>query len=356
MMEKYGLFGFLCVSLGVLAIIASAQVAGPVDEAAAAAALDRSYAIQREMSLLNISHHYVDDVLFDSQKAFDGQNVTLLSQKINSIVNLNERMAFVAALNTTFTKSEIQLIMSNSSKIRFDYLRVASNLKLIEARQRLAYDDLDKIMVLEQQLASPEAGSFNMSEVRSILVLSKQKFLLEQLDEIPPLLERGFRRFEDIQIEESRAQTILDYSKRGFITWITAHWWQFIVILAVISAAVAVCWNELSIKRLSVALDRCSVEAKVVGGLILKAQKDYFQDKKISKSIYDIKAKKYDERRLQIKESIPLLEEKMSKKRSFRKFYMPWKDWKLAPSQKVKPKVKEFDLMPIAAKDKFSKR
>lgn len=83
-MRQYPMLWLSCVLLVVSASIVTAQAA-QVDEAAAASALDRSYAIRRELSLLNISHRYVTDVLIDSQKAFDGQNVTLLSAKINSI-------------------------------------------------------------------------------------------------------------------------------------------------------------------------------------------------------------------------------------------------------------------------------
>ncbi|MEK6960450.1 MAG: hypothetical protein AABX47_04715 [Nanoarchaeota archaeon] len=350
-MRQYPMLWLSCVLLVVSASIVTAQAA-QVDEAAAASALDRSYAIRRELSLLNISHRYVTDVLIDSQKAFDGQNVTLLSAKINSISNPNERASFIAALNTTFTKAEIAMILSNSSKIRFDYARVISDLDLIVARQRMAYDALDQIMVLEQQLASPDVRSYNMTEVRGILALSKQKFLLEQLDEIPPLLDRGFRRFEDIQIEEDRAKTILDYSRRGIIKYASIYWWQALLILAVVSVLAAVGLNELSIKRLSIALSRCAVEEKVVGGLIVKAQKDYFQNRSISKSIYEIKAKKYDERRLQIKERIPLLTDEIAAKISRRRFYIPWKDWKVSSQSRPKPKAKEFQLMPIESKNK----
>lgn len=312
---------FVCLLLLLAAQCAFAQV----NESVAEQALEQSYAIRKELALLNIPHRYVDDLIYDSEKAFQGQNVTLLSAKIASMKDANESAQFIAALNTTFTPEEIAMLRANASKIRYDYGKVVQDLGLIEARRDLAYGVLDRIVVLEQQLSSPEAQGFDMSEVNGLLSVSKQKFKDEQLDEIPPLLDRAERRFEEIQIEASRMGAILDASRRGLAGYLKEYWPQMIGILVLISLLGSVAWNEMSILRLRSGLSRLAVEMKVVGELALKAQRSYYQDKEISKSVYEIKADKYGERKLQIKERIPILKEDLRKSLSRRRYYMPWK-------------------------------
>ncbi|MEK6857114.1 MAG: hypothetical protein AABX39_00840 [Nanoarchaeota archaeon] len=77
-------------------------------------------------------------------------------------------------------------------------------------------------------------------------------------------------------------------------------------ILLIIIAWVS--YNETIIIVLKRKIEDYKTEQEVLKELIKKAQKDYYQDGSITKSIYEIKTGKYEEKQLKIKEQLPVLE------------------------------------------------
>ena len=92
-----------------------------VEEKNALESLAKAKAIKEELELVSLKTNYVNDQLIEAQKAYDGQNVSMLVDQIFSIKNETEREFFTSSLKTTFTPEEIDQLLNHAEKIRYNY-------------------------------------------------------------------------------------------------------------------------------------------------------------------------------------------------------------------------------------------
>src|SRR3990167_3677688 len=65
-------------------------------------------------------------------------------------------------------------------------------------------------------------------------------------------------------------------------------------------------------------INHLMIEQEVLSGIMKKAQKEYYQDKKITKSMYTMKMELYSSRIEEIKAILPVLQKELQKKKKER--------------------------------------
>jgi len=298
------------------------EVKTEVNESTALQAIEKARKIKEELMVLNLKTNYVNDQLIEAQKAFDGQNVTGLVNQIYSIKNETERKIFVTALNTTFTPEEIKQLLAKSTKIRYDYTKILIHIHLIDQRKNLTFEVMDQISLLNQTISALNTREFNFTEIFEAQKFIKEKFDKEQLDELPTILENTFVRIEQIQLETVRFRAFFKASQQNIISFIKRHPLGISITFFSLTLLGVISFNEIVIIMLRRKIEDYKTEQAVLKDLILKAQNDYFNEGKITKSMYDFKIQKYEEKQLKIKEQLPVLENNLEEREN-KKYYTP---------------------------------
>lgn len=292
-----------------------------ITEAMAEEALLKANKTILELKVLNFSTQYMLDAYLEAKKAFDGKNVAELSEKIKSIKNETEKQAFLNALNTTFTSEEIKRLAAGDEKIRENYTRTLIYTSLIEQRKELTFEINDEITLLEEVLSGLNRTEYNFTEVDLMHAEIKEKFEKEQLDEIKPIIEEAYRKIEEVQLESARLRAFFKAARQNIGSFIKRHWLAIIITSVILSFIAWITYNEVMITILRKRISDMRIEQNVLKDLTKKIQKNYFGEGSIPKSVYEIRKLKYEERNLQIKEQLPVVEANLEKKEN-KRFYL----------------------------------
>jgi len=313
----------LPVFIVIIALIAQASIAQST-ESDALSALYNIRQDAKDLQLLGYPSKYVQDQLLMAEQAFNGQNVTPLWTKIYSLPDPADQASFINALNTTFSPAEAAAIINKSAKIRYNYTAVVDASARAKAWKKKTYEMSDRLATLDDQIKGLDLKAYNFTEVLENRRIAGEKFKAEQFNEMPLLIDTAVRRIEEIQIEQTRQDTFL---KMGEQT-LRGYWKQYrptiLFGLVILIIVLFVAWNEYVIRKIRRKIKEASIERDVLKELQEKAQKDYFQGQAISRSLYEIKLRKYEEKRISLKERIPVLNRRLDLRRKIRMVYMPW--------------------------------
>ena len=181
---------------------------------------------------------------------------------------------------------------------------------------------MDQISLLNQTISALNTREFNFTEIFEAQKFIKEKFDKEQLDELPTILENTFVRIEQIQLETVRFRAFFKASQQNIISFIKRHPLGISITFFSLTLLGVISFNEIVIIMLRRKIEDYKTEQAVLKDLILKAQNDYFNEGKITKSMYDFKIQKYEEKQLKIKEQLPVLENNLEEREN-KKYYTP---------------------------------
>jgi hypothetical protein len=176
----------------------------------------------------------------------------------------------------------------------------------------------DKIAIRENELNSLNIelfaeGLLSLSEEGEgsyfILQEAKSAFEDERYDDV----EEALIRLRN-SIEEERSKTTTFVSlKMGAKNFFQRYWFFIILILILILVGGWFYYKRFEKKLLRWKIEKMKVEKKVLVSLIKKSQIERFKHNKISSLVYNIRMKRYNEKIDNIKQELPVLEEKLKR-------------------------------------------
>jgi hypothetical protein len=187
----------------------------------------------------------------------------------------------------------------------------------LEMCQRIAYESAsavalkDKLAVLERDLDSAEEKSLNVEGPRALAaeageMLDKNRFA------------HGLKLAEDATISLEQLVSddlLLNVVSKSRITFkissfVTQHWKWMLISILVITAIVALAYNQVSIwYRDNLYMHLVEKKANLKA-LMEQAQRDYYVNKDISQDVYQTKMEAFQQKLLHVREQISLLRHK----------------------------------------------
>ena len=159
----------------------------------------------------------------------------------------------------------------------------------------------------------------------SIFEQAKIAFFDERYNDAEKLLE-DFQ----IQIEKDKSQSsVFTGIKIGAMNFFQRYWIEIIIFLLLLSAIGYHLYNVTEKRVLNNKIKKMRAQEQSLNELVKKTEIERFKENKISGLVYNIRMKKYEEKLHEIKEKIPVLEERLKKlskriwssKRSSNKIY-----------------------------------
>ena len=265
-------------------------------------AINESEEIIKTMQEKNFSVDYMNDSLIEAKMVFEqAKYVEILRGNVNS---------------TEKEKQEARTALMLVKWQDITYTDVLFYTQDIQKRKETAYLLLDKISVEDNNLnsnaqlksvglfSSASAGISN--ETLNILIQAKLAFSEERYNDTEKLLGEF-----NSAVEQEKAQlSTLAGIKNGAKNFFQRYWIQIIIFLIIFGIAGYFIYKKYEEKILLGKIKKMKTEEGVLNDLMKKTQTERFKENKISGLVYNIRMKKYEERLQEIKEELPVLEER----------------------------------------------
>ena len=259
-----------------------------ITEEMAMQAISESEEVIQEMQENNFSVIYMQDSLTEAKKTFEQARYAEILRNVNS---------------TEKEKQEARVALSLVKWQDITYADVLFYTDDIKSRKTIAFFLFDKINVEE----SKAIGANN--ETKAIFEQAKIAFSEERYDDAEKLLGDFNLALEKEKSESSVLSGISEGAKNFF----QRYWIYIIIFLIVISVTGYFAYKKFEKELLTNKIRKMKTEEKVLNDLIKKTQTERFKENKISGLVYNIRIKKYQERLQEIKEELPVFEERLEK-------------------------------------------
>jgi len=163
-----------------------------------------------------------------------------------------------------------------------------------------------------------EAKGYNLdvNEVKSLFNSSVNEFNLENYEDAEKLLKQSFEKTEKIISDSLLFGTISKSELRfNIINFLKRFWWLVLIIITITSIFGIIAYQRVSIMILESNLRRFEREKKAIVSLIKKAQTAHFKENIMDKSTYNLTFNKHQDRIIEIKEKIPVVKAKLTRKK-----------------------------------------
>lgn len=226
----------------------------------------------------------------------------------NEIKAMAESGFGVARVNNVLNEAKFALELGYYDKIE----GVTNNIKELRSK---AFAVSDNIKKTRTKIDEAKSYGLNTNESESLFNLGENEFKLENYEEADKLLKQSFEDADRLLADyllfgvpkKEFLQSINDFLKK--------FWWMVLIILATVILLLVIAFRKLSLMLLEISLKNLGREKEAIVSLIKKAQTAYFKDRSMDKSTYDLTIEKYQDRIIQLKEKIPVINEKIARKR-----------------------------------------
>ena len=268
----------------------------------AESAIQDAERIINEMKKAGFSIVYVNDTLLEAKKIFvQAENAEILRDESSSESEkalARENLKLISWKDIDYT---------NVLKYTDEIKRTQEQVILIQDTIRVKESEVN---LLEQEeydtaLFSPST-EIQTEESRRILEEIKKAFREERYNEAEQLLEE-FK----LAVEKEKAEaSTLSQLRRGALGFFKKYWLFILLFLIALSIAGYFLYKKTEKRVLLEKIIKMQTERKVLIDLIKKSQIERFKENKIPGLIYNIRMKNYKERLQEIKQDLPVLEER----------------------------------------------
>jgi len=261
---------------------------------------------------LNVNEQMVLDSIIKAEEIMGKMQASNLSIDLVNDTILQAKIVFQQVKYAEVLRnssSDAKAILEANAALRLinwkgiNYSSVLYYTNRVDGMQEQAFLILDKI-------ASLEGDNSGLSlETRALLEDAKLAFKDERYNEAEMLI----LQFRDAKERELTQNSSLSGISEGAKNFFQRYWLPLIIFIVGLFLLGRIFAQVYSKKRLAKKIRRMKFEQSALLELMKKTQTERFKENTISGLVYNIKMKNYKERTNEIKEQLPVLEERLKK-------------------------------------------
>ena len=282
---------------------------GNVTREDALVVINESEKLVQDMKDRGFSGEFVGDAMIETRRVFEQAEFAEILRN-NSIPN-NDFKKIQA-------RKELKLV--NWAKLDYSSVMIAAKDVKKRYDDALRLTDLIEIQA-DQVKGALEDPSLSTASLFPRLADLNATSVLEILDEMRTAINDG--RYEEAEqlLDEAKLEyetqklelTTLASLKRSSRNVFQRYWYLIIIFLGVMGFGGFYVYNKMQLKKLKKDIRKMKFEKESLIDLMKKNQINRFQEDNISELVYNIRAKKYQERINKISQSLPVLESRLGK-------------------------------------------
>lgn len=200
------------------------------------------------------------------------------------------------------------LVLVDWKNITYD--SVLTYATVIEQRKVMAYDIFDSLRSLRDKVDLMEYQKINVSSVLVYLNQANESFYADRYEESLGFIDKTKLEIEKVSSENATLNVLAKNTKNFFYR----YWYIILLFLLILGFIVYLVYRRMIRYLLKKRIFKMKTELIVLNKLMISNQEDRFNKNKISALVYNIRAKKYEQRINSIEELLPVLEEKLKDK------------------------------------------
>lgn len=242
------------------------------------------------------------------------QNVTR-AQAEGSVANAEKDMAEMVSsgLGTAFVNDTI--LEAKTALNKSDYASAFKNAELVSQRKSQAYNISDSLRALEFGMDELESAGLNSTGARELFNQSVAAFANERYGEAERLVSQAYAELADVRAEATLVNIMINSARENIVFFVKENASNILVSVAVLLMAGYACFGKLNVVRIRNKIRDLEIEKTVLKDLMKRAQSDHFEKRTMTRETYEIRMKKYKERMVEIKETMPVLKARAGKKK-----------------------------------------
>lgn len=190
---------------------------------------------------------------------------------------------------------------------KINYNLVIENTQKIKDRRNLAFEIYDSINALESKVNNYDS-EFNLDSVKEKIIETKEDFYLDRYDSASEKIVRAREDFESITSESASLTSLREGAKNFF----QRYWFGILIFFIILYIFGNYFFHKIRIKNLEKAISRTKAEQITLNQLMKRTQEERFKENNISGLVYNIRMKKYQEKLNELKEILPVLQNRLS--------------------------------------------
>ncbi len=194
-----------------------------------------------------------------------------------------------------------------------DYDKAVEKSSIVVSRMRRAIEIRDSLRALEQRIQ--DVGEKNLNASRAIEMLSAAvvAFDKENYDEAEAFVAQANGELDDVEAEYSFLRARYSAARNNLLGYLKEHVRGIAISLIIFVLASALSYISISMVITGRKIQNLELEKDVLQDLIKKAQAQYYEERSMSKSVYEIKTRKYRERARGIEEELLVLRSRLAR-------------------------------------------
>lgn len=261
--------------------------------------IEEAETVRDRMFENNFSTTFVDDNLIEAKREF-------------------EKVKYAEVLrNSSSSAEDIQKAREILSLVNWEeisYADILVYINIIKERESAAFDIYDLLVVSEIKIKDYADKEVDVLEAQDVLDEATIAFYEDKYEDAQILIE-DVRDVLELELAQSTRVSVL---ARGAKNFFQKNWFYIILFLFLFGILGFFLFEKIHRNLLVKKVYKLKIEQGVLSRLIKRAQIERFKEHKISKTIYDLRIKKYGEKINEIKEILPVLEKELVKNHNFK--------------------------------------
>src|SRR3989338_537470 len=253
---------------------------------------------KREMESYNLTTQYISDKILEAQRAYIGSDEeysVLVGEGKTYTGEKGEYTGKLLTISQDTPSHEIE---------KLNYSKVFFITKSITLSKEQVYRLIDELPLLEEKEQMLRKKGVDTEQEAKLIKEAKLALTGERYQEAEAYLKEAGIQLDKRRVEQKRLKGLIRLSKSFF----ARYWWKVLPALVVLSLRAKPAYLMIRKKRAKAKLKKLTLELSMLDKLLKKTQQEYFVDHSMSQSTYNIREKRYRERRTKIKEILPVLE------------------------------------------------
>lgn len=270
------------------------------------------YGVQKGLTSYVIAENFAEEsVVIQTERHLSDEEMFMIIERAQQDIHEMN----IAGFNTYYV-TDLYLVMEDESNDNIiDYSLILKNAQLIRDAKENAFYAQDLLSLKEEEIIEFEdISGLNATEAWNMYNKAADELKNERYDNAKNMLNGITPELDRTQIEATRLSTKLFAQKNRLIEWLTHNSIKILFSLLFIVIFCVLFYKKAGIFMLRKKIIHAHIEEEVLADLMKKAQIDYYNERKITKSMYIMKTEMYKARMEEIKSMLPVLQKELQKK------------------------------------------
>lgn len=230
----------------------------------------------------------------------------------------------VIRLNDTLNEAKLVFDSQQDYEQRkkpYNYSKVVIYCEDIKKIRASAIGALDEFAGLMRFYNDSVISGMNTSSIDAIVSDIKNEISSERYENIQVLVAKAYDEIIRTKAAYTNLAIFYDSTAGFFKRFFIEHWAGLSIFVAIVIILYLIYKVQITLFILNRKIEKLKIRKETIKGLIMKIQRDYFQDGRIPEAEYSIKTRKFAELILDIDRQIPLLQEDVARLEK----HMQWK-------------------------------